>query len=181
MLDKQDIFGFDDQMDDNNVVLSFKGALTSELLDSILVVVEQKLDQFQESVKIKKKVFNVLVECMQNLYHHSDERKSLNEEESSVILMISKKGTGYSVVTGNYVLQEDVSKLRTRIDKINEMSRDEKKAYYKTILDNGTYSSKGGGGLGIIDIARRSNEKLGYGFFPIDEQNAFFSLNVSIN
>ena len=181
MLGDQDIFGFYDSMDDNNVVLSFKGSLTTELLDSILVVVEQKLDQFQESVKIKKKVFNVLIECMQNLYHHSDERKALNEAESSVILMIAKKDIGYSVVTGNYILQTDVLKLQTRIDEINDMSREEKKAYYKSILNNGKYSSKGGGGLGIIDIARRSNEKLEYGFVSIDEQNAFFSLNVSIN
>ncbi len=55
------------------------------------------------------------------------------------------------------------------------MSREEKKDYYKSILNNGEYSSKGGGGLGIIDIARRSSEKLEYGFVPVDEQNAFFT------
>ncbi len=181
MLNEQEIFGFYNQMEKQDVMLSFRGALTSQLLDSILTIVEQKLDQFEETTKIKKKVFNVLVECMQNLYHHSDLRKSLNEQDCSVILMIAKKEDGYCIITGNHVLNENVSKLRSRIDEINEMSKEEMKAYYKSILNNGTFSDKGGGGLGIIDIARRSGQKLKYGFVPVDKENSFFSLNVSIN
>jgi hypothetical protein len=34
--------------------------------------------------------------------------------------------------------------------------------------------------LGIIDIARKSGRKLEYGFVPLDEKNAFFSLNVNV-
>ena len=181
MLNEHDIFRFYKQMEKQNVMLSFRGALTSELLDSILSIVEQKLDQFEETTKIKKKVFNVLVECMQNLYHHSDLRKAWHEEDSSVILMIAKKEDGYSIVTGNHILNTSVDALKKRIEEINKMSRDEMKAYYKSILNNGTFSDKGGGGLGIIDIARRSSQKLEYGFVPLDEQQSFFSLKVSIN
>ena len=181
MLNEQDIFGFYNQMEKKEVMLSFRGALTTELLDSILTIVEQKLDQFEETNKIKKKVFNVLVECMQNLYHHSDSRKYLKAKESSVILMIAKKEKGYSIITGNHILNKNISVLKKRIDEINLMSKEEMKEYYKSILNNGTYSDKGGGGLGIIDIARRSGEKLEYGFVPVDDENSFFSLNVSIN
>ena len=181
MLNEQEIFGFYNQMEKQDVMLSFRGALTSELLDSILTIVEQKLNQFEETTKIKKKVFNVLVECMQNLYHHTDDRKALKEQDSSVILMIAKKENGYCIITGNHVLNKNVEILKSRIDEINEMSREEMKAYYKSILNNGTYSEKGGGGLGIIDIARRSGQKLEYGFVKVDNENSFFSLNVSIN
>jgi len=51
---------------------------------------------------------------------------------------------------------------------------------YKQVLTNGQVSDKGGGGLGIIDIAKKSGEKLDYGFMPVDDFNSFFSLNVSI-
>ena len=67
-----DAFNIYNKMDKNNILLSFKGDITSELLTSILQIMESKLDNLQEEPKIKKKVYNVLVECLQNLYHHLD-------------------------------------------------------------------------------------------------------------
>jgi hypothetical protein len=41
-------------------------------------------------------------------------------------------------------------------------------------------SSKGTAGLGMIDIARKSGEKLEYDFQPINDKTTFFSLTVKI-
>lgn len=78
-----DIFDFYDKMQRSNIMLSFKGEITSELLGSILQIMENKLENINEEPKVKKKVFNVLVECLQNLYHHLDveDEASLTEEE----------------------------------------------------------------------------------------------------
>jgi hypothetical protein len=62
-----DAFNIYDSMDRNNILLSFKGDITSELLTSILQIMENKMDNMQEEPKTKKKVYNVLVECLQNL------------------------------------------------------------------------------------------------------------------
>jgi Na+/phosphate symporter len=62
-----DAFNIYDNMDRNNILLSFKGDITSELLTSILQIMENKMDNMQEDSKTKKKVYNVLVECLQNL------------------------------------------------------------------------------------------------------------------
>ena len=53
-----------DKMDKNNILLSFKGDITSELLTSILQIMENKMENMQEEPKTKKKVYNVLVECL---------------------------------------------------------------------------------------------------------------------
>ena len=45
---------------------------------------------------------------------------------------------------------------------------------------NGKLSKKGGGGLGLIDIAKKSRNKLGYSFKEIDEDYSFFTLIVKI-
>ena len=58
---------------------------------------------------------------------------------------------------------------------------DELKDYYKQILNNGEMSLKGGGGLGMIDIARKTGQKLGYNFEQIDEKVSFFSLNIRVS
>jgi hypothetical protein len=60
------------------------------------------------------------------------------------------------------------------------MSKDELKEYYKEILNNDEFSDKGGGGLGMIDIARKSGQKLNFNFIEVDNQYSFFSLSIKI-
>lgn len=174
-----DIFDIYDKMERNNIMLSFKGSVTSELLTSILQIMETKLDSVDESPKIKKKVFNVLVECLQNLYHHIDEIPD-HESYKSAIFMIGKKDDHYFILTGNFILSENVSTLKEKLDAINGMDKEQLKEHYKAVLNNGMMSNKGGGGLGMIDIARKSGQKLEYNFMPVDNINSFFSLNVKV-
>ena len=39
------------------------------------------MEDLQDSPKIRKRVFNVLVECLQNLYHHIDEFEVVGSPE----------------------------------------------------------------------------------------------------
>ena len=60
-------------------------------------------------------------------------------------------------------------------------SKEELKDEYKNILNNQKMSTKGGGGLGLVDIARKTGNKLGYMFHNFDEKYYFFSLDISIS
>jgi 5'-deoxynucleotidase YfbR-like HD superfamily hydrolase len=142
---------------------------------------ESKMEKLNEPSKIKKKVYNILVEALQNLYHHLD--KQSNEPTkgyNTVIFMVGKEGDDYSVFTGNYIKNENADKLKEKLDKINSLDKDELKAYYKEVLNNGKMSEKGGGGLGMIDIARKSGQKLDYDFQTVDKDHSFYSLNIKI-
>ena len=168
-------------MERNNILLSFKGEITSDLLTSILQIMENKMENMQEEPKMKKKVYNVLVECLQNLYHHLDEITETDEKIRSAIFTIGKLDNKYSIVTGNYILNENISGLRNRLDEVNSLNREELKEYYKKVLNNGEMSLKGGGGLGMIDIARKTGEKLDYNFLEIDNKVSFFTLNIKVS
>ena len=177
-----DAFNIYDKMERNNILLSFKGDITSELLTSILTIMENKMENMQEEPKMKKKVYNVLVECLQNLYHHMDDvADAAGDVNRSAIFMIGKVNNAYTITTGNYILSENVNGLRGRLDEVNALAKDELKEYYKKVLNNGEMSLKGGGGLGMIDIARKTGEKLDYNFLEIDNKVSFFTLNIKIN
>jgi hypothetical protein len=178
----KEIFDMYESMERKNIMLSFKGDMSTDLLTSILQLIENKLDRFGESPKVKKRMFNILVECLQNLYHHI-EKPPLDpegKEQPSVIVMIAKNLSGYSIITGNYILNNNAEVLKERLEQINEMTADEVKDLYKSVLADGKLSEKGGGGLGMIDIARKSGEKLDFGFIPFDNGSSFFSLNVKV-
>lgn len=169
-------------MDQDDIILSYKGDVSSDLVTSVLSIIESKMDKLDEPFKLRKKVYNVLVETLQNLYHHIAENPSLSgkEEVSSVIFLIGKAEDAYLICTGNYMENENVEELRKRIEKINEFDSEELKVFYKKVLTNGEMSLKGGGGLGLIDIARKSNHKLEYNFKKVDDQHTFYSLLVKI-
>ena len=170
------------KLEERNVLLSFKGMVTSELLTTILQIMESKLEHIDEKPKTRKKVFNILVECLQNLYHHidSDSTKNISKEERSALLMIAKTPTHYLITTGNYMESDEVPKLKEKLDLVNSMNKDELKTYYKKVLNEGQMSEKGTAGLGMIDIARKSGEKLDYNFLDVKDTTTFFSLAVSI-
>jgi len=177
-----DAFSIYDKMEKNNILLSFKGDITSELLTSILQIMENKMDNMQEEPKMKKKVYNVLVECLQNLYHHMDDvADTTGDINRSAIFMIGKTNNLYTITTGNYILSENVQGLKNRLDEVNSLTKEELKEFYKKTLNNGEMSLKGGGGLGMIDIARKSGEKLNFHFIPVDDRYSFFSLNIKIS
>ena len=182
-----DIHDFYDKMEKENIMLSFKGEVTSELVSSILQIMESKLTNLSEPPKMKRKVFNILVECLQNLYHHMDESPTVPDEDDEnnprrkAVFMIGKVDDNYRIISGNYMLSKNVDKMKARLDEINALDKDQLKALYKQVLNNGQISEKGGGGLGMIDIARKSGHPLGYNFSEVNEHTSFFTLNILIS
>jgi len=126
-----------------------------------------------------KKVFNILIESTQNLHSYLNERDRL-EDMDNVIVVVKRCGEYYTIMTGNYLLNDEISVIKSRIDIINTLSRKEVRELYRGVLDIGSTSESGGAGLGFIDLARRSENKLEYNFKKIDDKFAFFTLEVKV-
>jgi hypothetical protein len=140
--------------------------------------------EHDEHPKLKKKVYNVLVESLQNLFHHVDsvpEGFKENNAEKFGFLLISKTGEGYRIITGNFITNDKIEKLEEKIKRINRSSRDEIKELYKFILNHQKISEKGGGGLGLVDIARKTGNKLGYKFVDFNGKSSFFYLDILVS
>ncbi len=110
------IYDFYNKMEQDNIMLSFKGNVTSELLTSVLQIMESKMDKLNEPNRIKKKVYNILVEALQNLYHHLDKQpEGAPKGHNTVIFMIGKTEEAYSIFTGNYISNDNAEKLKSSI------------------------------------------------------------------
>lgn len=171
-------------MNEGDVLLSYQGSITSDLITNVLDVIETKLDDVDASSAVKKKVYNVLVESLQNLYHHIDDLpdEMKNEYDAKfAILVVSKVKENYRISTGNFVRSAKVKQLKEKIDKINSLSKDELKDMYKFVLNHQKLSAKGGGGLGLIDIAKKTGNKLDYLFQNYNNDYYFFNLDVIIS
>lgn len=165
----------------NSLQLSYKGTVTFELVDSILHIISCRLDVIEENISIRKKVYGILMETLQNLCNHIENHNGSKDYDfACAILTVEMENDTYSITTGNFIVNSKVQELKNWLDEINDCSAAELKQLYNKVLTNSNYSSKGGGGLGFIDIARKSSNRLNYEFAQIDARNSFFTLNIRI-
>lgn len=167
-----------------DIILHHKGNVDSDFINSVLDLVEKKMLELDENPKLKKKVYNVLVETLQNLFHHVDAVPAGFTESDADrfgLLLVSKTGEGYRIITGNFIFNDKIEKLEEKIKRINRSSKDEIKELYKFILNHQKISEKGGGGLGLVDIARKTGNKLGYRFEGYNGKQSFFYLDILVS
>lgn len=169
-----------------SVVIEHVGGFTSEYIDSVLPAVEQGLNRFVDQENIRKKAFHIFVECIQNLYHHIESNPSLIEEygdDKLGAIVLTTDGSSCRVTTGNFIPREKKAILENRIDRLNAMDASEIKQLYRDTINNQDFSSKGGAGIGMIDMARKTGNKLLYDFYDVKVNPGvvFFSFDVCIN
>ncbi|MFN8436961.1 MAG: SiaB family protein kinase [Cytophagales bacterium] len=169
-----------DDLFSNHIILVYVGEFTQEITKSVLAMAEKNMETLNEESTIKKKVFNVMVECLQNICKHSEEFSPESTIFNTAIFMIGKQNNVYTVATGNMLYNDRVDNLKSKLDRINSLDKDGLKELYKEALTNSELSDKGGAGLGFIDMARKSGQKLEYGFSKVNEEYSFFSFQTKI-
>ena len=102
-----DIKEYYNKLNGGDVLLAYKGSVTSDLISNVLEVVEAKLEELNEGSKVRKKVYNVLVESLQNLFHHVDELPQEMHDKFDpkfAVLVVSRVDTNvYKITTGNFI------------------------------------------------------------------------------
>lgn len=168
-------------MDEDGIILSYKGVISSDIIEALIDILERKIRHLNVGIEKERRVIRVLVECFQNLYHHLGVALNKGEEEgNNAMIIVKQTPNGFIVRTGNMVSEEEVINLKRRIAMVNALNTDELRELYRKRLKNDPLSSKGTAGLGFIDIARKSKQKLDYDLIEVDEKSSFFCLNVTI-
>jgi hypothetical protein len=158
----------------------YRGKFTKNITANLLALTETNLEKATDTQKLKKKIYFVMVECLQNITKHQDKIKDTLGEESA-ILVIQKKEKKYFITTGNIIENSHIHKLSDQLEKVNSLTADELKVYYQEMLINGEISSKGGAGLGLIAMARKTGTKLSYDFQHVNEKISYFYLKTEIH
>lgn len=158
---------------------AYHGAFTNTLTDKILALSETNLDVESENLKIKKKVYFIIVESLQNITRHKS--AELDSKASDSFFSIHKLKDGYLIGSANTIENDRILPLSEKLDKVNSLNQDELKNYQHEILSAGGFSEKGGAGLGLIEMVRKSGNKLSYGFEKINDKNSYFYFQTKVS
>lgn len=166
---------------ESQISLIYEGEITHQIMKAFTAMTETSLEKHEESSSVSKRVFHVMVECLQNIGKHADAEDIKEPEIKRGIFLICKSEDNYNVITGNFIDHSKLDGLKRMLENINTLDKEGLKELYKTQIKGGSISDKGGAGLGFIDIARKTGEKLQYDFIKVTENTSFFILKSTVS
>jgi GH15 family glucan-1,4-alpha-glucosidase len=166
-------------MNEKDVALVYSGEFDQDIIKSMLKYTEGKLESSDVDSLVKRKIFNVMVEMLQNITKHQFVEDNTKIEP---IFILIEKEQNYQLITGNPILNSSIENVSDRINKINQLNPIELKAFYKEARLASRISEVGGAGLGFIDMSRKTENKIEFIFNEIDsEKYKYFTLKTIIN
>ena len=176
------IFDFYKTIKLHNIKLVYEGEITEDLTRAFTNMAETNMLKEEDSGKVHKRVFYVMVECLQNLSRHADETKQNDNLYSTRgIFVVCRDKNQYRIITGNSIENSKIEMLTQKLQHVNSLNKEQLSDLYKRQLNDGSISDKGGAGLGFIDIARKTGNKLDFFFHPVDDNNSFFIMSSTVS
>lgn len=151
------VYEFYKTMKTHEISLVYEGEITHQITKAFTSLSESNMAKEEESASVQRKVFHVMVECLQNISKHADDFAANDFLYSGRgIFMVSKGDTEYTVTTGNAIDNSRIADLNEMLEKINSLDKEELNELYKKQIKEGQLSDKGGAGLGFIDIKKKN-------------------------
>jgi hypothetical protein len=168
---------------ERETILDYSGLLSYDKISDILNQLKIKTRSYNFDLAAYKKLLSASIELLENIYKYHEYFEDKIAENNALIpkFKIETSDNAFFLVAGNPILYEDMDKLKERIDNINKLDRQELRLLYKDTITNGQFSSKGGAGLGFIELKKMSPAKLNYEFNEIDKEFFYFLLEIEIS
>lgn len=165
-------------------LIEYHAPLSQEKILKILRDLEEKMDSFGEKLKVTRKAFNVVTESLQNVVRYSS--KEIVQNDTYPLFILDRQSDKYQIGSGNLVDKTKVAKVKAKLENLNSLDwygvqQAYKEAIRKNMKNEDADRDKNSAGLGFIEMARKSEQKLIYDFISHDAQHDYFLLVVVIN
>lgn len=163
--------------DDGGVLLSFSGYLNTAVHDALMLIAENALQGAGAKRKLVNRICSALVESLQNVSRHGWVNDAGNIQ---LYLTLEQTPLGFQIRSGNLVDFDMAADLRTNLSEVNGLTHEALRVRYVERLCNNDWSEKGGAGLGLISMAKKSNGPLDYQFEELGDNMFLFTLAVMV-
>jgi len=170
---KQDTLEYSRLLEENKIAMTYVGPLWPEGIDGLAEMLKKRLDSENMTLSASQAIFSVFVEMANNMLMYSVDDRN--------IFILGKHGKRFFLQTGNAMRISSVEFLKSRLEQLNSMSKSELRAFLKEQRrEKNTNPESKGGGIGLIEVARRSYSKIEYEFTELGGEVAHFSVYVVV-
>jgi hypothetical protein len=167
-------------MADNNIASVWSGQLTSDIEKQVLSFTETRMNEEDLALAEQRKIFNIMVECLQNIEKYKP-GPDIEKKLGLPVAMMVMEDDGVRITTGNIIRNSSIPGLRKKLNTVNSYDREGLKEFYRVTLSGDKLKAEQTGILGLIDIARKSRNKLDYDFDRVDDDYSYYSLSVLVD
>ena len=173
-------------MNQRQVIINYEGSFKFDTIEKLLSATKADLTAKETNIKTKKRVLNIMVECLENIYKHAEKiinESHFNKEDFNKFykFVLEKEDNNFYITAANPILNKNVEVIKNKIEEANSLDKEQLKELYASKINNSMISERGGAGLGIIDIALKSENKIKYTFTKIDDFFSYYELKIKVN
>jgi len=164
------------------IFLEYTGPVDQQIIDHLLENLKNIKEYSDLDTISRKRIYAILVECLENISKHTLRDITGNQIRQPFIIVTEYDNT-IVIRAGNPIVQEKKDIIVRRLEKVNNMEKDELQLLHEKILNKETRISNNGAGagLGFIFIKLKSRNKIDYSFTEINSDKFFFELKISVN
>ncbi len=180
-MDLSHVRGLYDALSGDRLSFGYSGLFHDEHTSRLITLGEEHLEREGAERSMKGKLAFVMVEAYQNIVRHRAPvpEGALQGKARSVFLFRSRAGQ-YEVTAINPVVESDAGRVAANVDRLGAMDMQQLKQVFLRGLQSEERTERGGAGLGLIEMARRSGNPLRYGFAELDQEHRLFLLQVAL-
>jgi hypothetical protein len=170
MLSKQEIIKDTEQLP---LLIYYQGNYEEIPTESIVEIIEANEMAAKRKSHLRKVMF-LSVEAIQNV-----QRYSAHQDHRSDFYLLFYDVNSYQIVTQNLIENKNCEELKQRLDTLITKDLAQLEELYMARVESEEQTEKGSG-LGLIEIARKSNKTMRYEFKEVNEQFSLFKLYFRI-
>ena len=167
-------------MSESGIFLDYRGPLDFDVIDSLL----KKLKKTREFIALNKttgkRVYYVVVECLENILKHAELELAENPATNSYIT-IRKQNDKIIVNAGNPVAGDVKENIVQRLESINNSDEKTLKSLYENKIRSELLNNEKCAGLGFIHMALKSGNNITYSFKPLTNGYLYFEIEITLN
>ncbi|MFZ1691955.1 MAG: DUF6272 family protein, partial [Flavobacteriales bacterium] len=119
----------------------------------------------------------VMVEAYQNITRH---RAAMTQGLRECSFVVRANERSDSVATVNPICNAESAALDEALLRLRGATGDQLRSFFLARLSTGGTTARGGAGLGLIEMARRSGQAMRHRLIPLDEHRKLFALRACL-
>ena len=162
--------------DTTEEIIKYEGVITQNFISTCMDNIEYKI----EDISIMGNISTTVIEMAQNMLNYSkSEHKDCKKIKPEGFIEVIKDENSYTVTGKNIVSLEDKEKIEPKLIEIQSLDKAGIRKRYRELRKSGQNTHSKGGGIGIYEIAKISNN-IEYSFDSINEDKYYFTLKSII-
>ena len=168
-------------LETDSTTFVYQGEFSDDLTAKAIRLGEYSIRNTSVFNRLRKKVSFLIIECLQNVIRYEEKPKVVHQTNNHPgTFMVRNIGNSFYITSTNRIKNEKIDGLKTKLKNINQLDEEELKKMKKHVLTDKKFSEKGGAGLGLIEITRKSGHKLEYDFEYLNFYLSCFYLQIKL-